>query len=69
MKAIEYGKQHEFMEARAVARRRGAFVRIAKTIARLVLIVLAGALVYHLGFDMNFSDALYFCIVTGTTVG
>ena len=29
----------------------------------------AGAAVYHFGFDMPFDEALYFCVVTGTTVG
>ena len=35
----------------------------------MACIVLAGASVYHFGFDMPFDEAIYFCIVTGTTVG
>ena len=57
------------MESRAAVRRRNAFVRIAKSLLRLSTILLSATLVYHFGFDMTYSDALYFCIVTGTTVG
>ena len=57
------------MQARAAERRHDAFLRIFKTLLRLSLILLAGTLVYHFAFDWDFSSALYFCIVTGTTVG
>merc|ERR1740117_2701542 len=57
------------MIKRASARRMKSYYRILKTLIRLALIVLAGACVYHFGFGMAFDEAIYFCIVTGTTVG
>ena len=66
---MPYNERQSFMIKRASARRMKSYYRILKTLIRLALIVLAGACVYHFGFGMAFDEAIYFCIVTGTTVG